>query len=206
MIHNLVMRTILLTILLASPILLFSQTEEETVKKIRSWYKETEASLADCRVIHMNDWEAQGDYDGFTPEFTAYFDTVKREFIKILQYGGGDWYEEWTSYYLRNNELFFIFSKGYTPGEMYTAQELNVTEEELWEMGQEAKTLSAFETRIYYNGTDVIRYLTKDKEVSAEGEYSLKDVKNEKQEIPSAEGTDRLEYLRLIMAELKTRI
>ncbi len=92
-------------------------------------------------------------------------------------------------YYIKDGVLFFIFSKGYNPGEMYTAEELEISDEELWQMGGEAKTLKAFEKRIYFSKGEIIRYLTKDKTFSANtSDFGMSNMDNEAGDIDKLDG------------------
>jgi len=180
------------------------QTEDESVSKIRKWFKATEANLESCVQVKLNDWEADTYYSGYTPEFIGFYDTTKNELIKVDRYGAADWHELWTSYYFKDGKLFFIFERGYTPGEMYTAKDLGITEEELWERGQDAKTCEAFETRAYYVNDKVVRYLKKEQEVSVESKIKVSsEVKSVKKDVAEANAAVEIQYTKQFIAMLK---
>ena len=117
---------------------------------------------------------------GGSTEIEGYYDTITKEIIKVVEMTYYDWAEDETAYYYRQGQLFFIYSKGNSPGEMYTAQELEITEEELWERGGEAKSLNFYEDRYYYHDKKCIRHLNKSKLISVEDEADLSEVPNEK--------------------------
>ena len=103
--------------------LLVAQSIDDEISKIRKWYSETEGKLEKCEVVELNDWVDEDEYSGYTPEITAYKDE-KGKIIKIIEKGFADWHEVSKMFYLKEGELFFVFSKGYGAGEMYTAEEL----------------------------------------------------------------------------------
>jgi len=185
---------------------LISQTTEESILEIRKMYKETENVLNICEIINSNDWIDEEQYNGYTPEITAYYDTRRKEIVKIVEYGAGDWHESTTSYYLREGKLFFVFIESYSPEEMFTGEELGMTEEELHESGGEAKTLDYYEGRIYIKDWVVIRDLTKHKIMSAsEGDPSLKEIKNEQEEIFPGNYEGVFSHLEKMLEHLKTK-
>ncbi len=210
------MRTLIL-LLFMGPLVAFGQTSSEKVKQIRTWYAESEKLASSCTIVKMNDWADPDQYEGYSPEYTAWYDKNTKTFVKISETGGGDWHETTTSYHLNKGKLFFIFSKGYTPGTMYTAKELNMTEEELWQSGGEAKTLNAFEHRWYVWESTVFKTLVKDKEFTAKNgtfdmveKFNLSDVKNETV-IPNDEKARKMfktsnDHLNKIIAELTKRL
>lgn len=184
----------------------FGQDCEDAITDIRAWYKSTEANLKNCAVIEVNDWIDEEQYNGYTPEVVAYFDTVAYEIIKIDEYGQSDWYEETKSYYFKNGALYFLFAKGYSPGEMYTATELNITEHELWERGWEAKTLEYFEKRTYFKNNKVIRCLEKSELFPAnESDPEMKDISNVQVELSDSEGDDEIKHTNKLLLMLRGR-
>ena len=176
------MKHLLLTLLIV-PALSFSQTEEDRIKDIRSWYKEVEGNLENCIKIPLTMFYDSEYVRGGSTEIEGYYDTINKVIIKIVERTYYDWAEDATSYYFHDKEMFFIFSTGSGPGEMYTAEELGVSEEELWEMGGEAKTLNYYQDRYYYQNEKCIRHLNKAAEISSEEEVDMSKVENEKQTI-----------------------
>ena len=75
------------------------------------------------------------EFDGGASQQVQGWRSPKDEFIKIVFTESADWHEESTSFYLKDNELFFVFIKGYYAGEMYTPEELNISEEEYYQNG-----------------------------------------------------------------------
>ena len=171
---------VLSLLLFIIPMMTLAQSEEESVKQIRKWYKEVEDRLDQCIKVPVTMFYDEDYVNGGSTEIEGYFDTINKSFIKIIETTYYDWAEDITSYYFHNGELFFIFQKGSHAGEMYTAEELKLTEEELWQSGGEAKTMIFYEKRNYFNKGICIRNLSKRKEVGSEEDGDLKEVDHEK--------------------------
>lgn len=181
---------------------LFAQSGKEQTKLIRQWYGEIESSLTTYKIVKLNDYSDPDIYEGYSPEIKGWYNEDVKQFVKIEHTGMADWHEEIHNIYLRDEQPFFIYTKGYSAGEMYTAEDLNVTEEELWEMGGKPKTIDHFESRIYFSDKKVIEHLTKRKSFSSlEDDVNLSDVKNEKAPIDQVFGEKEIDYIaRIIVA------
>lgn len=172
------MKTALIALLLfVMPASLWAQ--EEDIANIRKWYKSVEGRLKTSEVKKLMDFEDTIQYSGMAGEVEAWYDANEKQYIKIVENGYADWHMEKASFYFKDGEVFFIFIETESAGEMYTAEELGVTDEELWQSGGEAKTMNYTQERIYIKDNKCIRYLVKEKDFPAEDkEHSLKDVKN----------------------------
>lgn len=155
---------------------------DEQINTIKKWYSEVEANVAACRVVKMDDWVDEDEYSGYTPAYTFYLDKETGACIKFVEYGAADWHEITKSYYFHEGELFFVFETGYFPGEMMTAEELEISEEELWEMGGEAKTLRGFENRIYFWKGKTIQFLSKEIESENGVEFNFQAIENQSED------------------------
>jgi hypothetical protein len=181
-----------------------SSTQDDRIDQIRAWYKEIEGKLSSCTLI-----ETEGEYfEGTVPEVKGWYDNVTNQFIKIEAYMGADNHEETIMYYLNNGIVFFTFTQGTGVDEFYTAEEMNMSEEEYYESGMEAKTYDSWEDRRYFHDRKCIRNLHRSKVYKTSETLSFKGVENEDAEIdPDAytavvEQTDMfLEYLKNKMAE-----
>ncbi|UKN02175.1 hypothetical protein K6119_01415 [Paracrocinitomix mangrovi] len=168
----------------------FSQDEEQRIKDIRKWYASIESQLENCRVDTLQDFNDSEYVIGGYVEVFGYFDTISNSYIKFEEQASYDWAYAITSYYFHEGQLFFIFTEGSGPGEMYTAEELEITEEELWNRGGEAKTIVAFEERYYYDSDGkCIRKLHKEKEFPSEEEPDLSETVNEKESVDDKDNT-----------------
>ncbi len=197
---------IILALLLASPSV-HAQTEVEQIIQIRKWYAEVESNLEQCQVVTMNDYTDPDIYEGYLPEIKAWYDKENKNFIKIQHMGLADWHEKTSYCYLNNGTLFFIYTTGYSPDKMYTAEELNLTEEELWEMGGEVKTIDYYEARIYFVNKEIIRHLTKHKSFpESESDHDLSEVKNEKVAIDEGDGDKEVAYIARIIEALNNKL
>lgn len=167
--------------LLLSPCTSLSQTDPspERIKEIRAWYKDVENRLSNCIRIPVTMFYDSDYVSGGSTEMEGYVDTTNNEIIKIVEHTYYDWAEDESSFYYHEGELFFIFSAGNTPGEMYTAEELGVSEQKLWEMGGEAKTLRYYEERYYFESDKCIQHLHKEFEVPTGEAPPLKEVDSE---------------------------
>ena len=184
-----------------------SQTTEESITEIRKMYKETENVLKNCDTIISNEWTDDAYYNGLTSTITAYYDKRRKEIVKIVEYGGGDWHEEKASYYLRDGKLFFAFIEANSADEMYTGKELAMSDEELHESGGEAKSMNYSEVRLYITDWQVIRDLTKQKTFPiSESNISLKEVENVKQDVLPANYESIFGHFNNMEAFLKTKI
>ena len=167
-------------LLLLLPSFLIAQTTDDKIKNIRSWYKDVEENLTRCTVIELTDWVDEQEYFGYNPVFKGYYNAENKQFIKIEEKGMADWHEVTKMYYLKGGVLFFVFIKGYNADEMYTAEELGISETEFWQRGGEAKNLKAYEERIYLAENKTIRYLKKEKIFSTgEQNFDMSDLNNE---------------------------
>ena len=193
----------LIAILLSFPFLIMAQSVEDEINTIRKWYGKVEGKLTNCQVVELSDWVDDEDYSGYMPEITGYYDKDLDQFIKIVEIGYADWHEITKMYYLNNGELFFIFMKGYYAGEMYTAEELGISEEEFWQMGGEAKNLDAFEERIYFSNEKIIRYLIKEKTFPVnEANFNMSDIDNEKGNIEKLDSQRMSKHVQKMLAAL----
>jgi len=183
-----------------------SQTSEESIAKVRKMYKETENVLKTCKIIKSTDWVDEDQYNGYTPEITAYYDPRRKEIVKIVEYGAADWHEYRSSYYLRGGNLFFVFIESNSADEMFTADEMNMSEEELHESGGEAKTMNYSEERIYLLNWKVIRDLTKQKVVDVSEEPNLKEIKNKEEVIVPGVYEGVFSHLEKMLTYLKAKI
>ncbi|MBD3635889.1 MAG: hypothetical protein HUJ25_00995 [Crocinitomicaceae bacterium] len=175
----------LIALFLFTSFVLTAQTNEDRIEEIRSLYKDVESRLKNCREIPLTLFYDEDYVTGGSTETVGYYDTTKKELIKITETSYYDWAEDVTSYYFHKGELFFIFSKGNSRGEMYTADELGISEDELWESGGEAKTLIYYENRYYFLDKTCIRHLSKEVEIDADKEGDLSKVENEKADAAS---------------------
>ncbi|MCB9224066.1 MAG: hypothetical protein H6582_07830 [Crocinitomicaceae bacterium] len=158
-----------------------SQSTEDRVKTIREWYKETEGKIKNCIQLPLTDINDPNYVVGGSYDIIAYYDSASHQIIKIVEETYYDWAVNKTSWYFKKGECFFIFNEFNGAKEMYTAEELEITEEEYWQRGGEAKTVEFNEDRMYYNSEGkCIRYLNKNTVVPAsETQPNMKDVSNE---------------------------
>jgi hypothetical protein len=192
--------------LFSSAFFSFSQKEQNQIEEIKSWYKEIESNLKNCAIVKNPSFWDDNYPTGSTLDLVGYYDSTKGYFVKIITYSGGDWHEEWNSYYFNDSILFFIYSRGYTPGEYYTAEEMEMSEEEYWQSGGECKNLDAFEQRLYYADKKCIRFLSKNEIVKDYDEnIALTDTKNVTED-PSAENYTRIANHAAAMAKSLTKI
>lgn len=174
----------ILFLLIFLPIGSFTQNADDQIKQIRTWYKEVESKLDQCKIIKLYDFYDEDFVTGGSSEAMCFYDTINNEIIKIIEETYYDWAIDRSSYYYHDGDIFFVFSEGNSPGEMYSADELGISEEELWERGGEAKTLNYYQDRFYYHADVCIRHLNKALELSAEAEEpTFKEVDNETQKI-----------------------
>lgn len=146
---------------------ILAQDIEDDIKQIRKWYGEVESKMKECQKMNLEDYTQLEDIDG-PMEVLAYYHPATDKFLKIEFRVFADWHEEVSQYYLNNEQLFFEYTTGNSADEMYTAEELNITEQEFWERGGEAKTISYSQYRTYYKDGEVIRFLSKFKTVKSE--------------------------------------
>ncbi len=143
---------------------LFSQGTESDIQQIRGWYAEVEGLLNDCEEIDLADYTAF-EVDGPT-EIKAFYHPESNKIIKIVMTIFQDWHEESNQHYLKDHQLFFTFTDGYFADEMYTAEELDMDEDQYFMNGGEAKTLAYYQYRTYYKKKEVIRFLSKEKVIA----------------------------------------
>lgn len=172
----------LVILLLIIPFVSFAQTEEERITAIRKWFKETESKLKACKQFTYQDLQDPDYVTGGSSDQVVYFDTATNQIIKITEYIYYDWAYTETSWYFNQSKCYFVFEKSSSVKDMYTAEELGMTDEEFWQSGGEAKTMEHTENRLYFNKEGkCIRYLVKNKVVSAdESSPDMSEVKNEK--------------------------
>jgi hypothetical protein len=168
----------LVVLLLFIPILTNAQDTEDRIKNIRAWYKDIESRLDKCVEIPFTMYYDENYDKGGSSDLMGYYDTVSMELIKVVEHNYMDWAEDISSYYYYKGDLFFIYQNGYTPGEMFTATELGISDDELWESGGEAKTLEHYQNRYYFLDKNCIQYLHKEAEVDIDKEADLKDVEH----------------------------
>ncbi|MBN1500552.1 MAG: hypothetical protein JW982_10365 [Spirochaetes bacterium] len=123
---------------------------ENDILKIRKQYQEIESNIK-----NLDKMESEG--------ITGYYDPENKQLVKITTALLRDWYEENCSFYFHEGELFFIFIERCSGEEMFTTEELGITEEQLWQSGWEAKTLKFSQDRIYVKKNKCIRYLSREK-------------------------------------------
>lgn len=169
-----------LLIFILVPILSYSQSTDDRIKEIRSLYKDVESRLANCIKIPITMFYDEDYITSGSSEMEGYYDTTSRELIKIVEHTYYDWAESEVSFYFNKGDLFFVYDRGNTPGEMYTAEELGMTEQELWESGGEAKSLEYYENRYYFEGRTCIQHKSKNKEILIDDDPDLSEVPNEK--------------------------
>lgn len=171
---------LLFTLFFSITFVTYSQSEDKKVKEIRSWYSDVESRLSQCIRVPITMFYDKDYVNGGSTEIEGFYDTINKEFIKIVEVTYYDWSEDVVSYYFHEGNLFFIFQEGSHAGQLYTADELDVTEQELWESGGEAKTMIFYENRYYYAEEACIRHLQKSIEVAVEETPDLKEIKNKK--------------------------
>lgn len=162
----------------------FSQNDSR-IDTIRTWFKQIESHSKSQTIQLFHDIENPNYVKGGSSEVIFYFDSLSGNISKVVETTYYDWHESKTSWYFNDAKCFFIFDESNGAEEMYTAEELNITEEELWQRGGEAKTIIFTENRIYFdeNG-NCIRYLNKEKTVeSSQTEADMSSIKNKSLEV-----------------------
>ncbi|MEX1002606.1 MAG: hypothetical protein WDZ35_10870 [Crocinitomicaceae bacterium] len=152
---------------------------EEDIQQIKEWYKQIEDNLDNCVKVPLTAFYDEDYVTGGSSDLEGYIDTTTNQLVKIIEHTYYDWAEDVNSYYFHEGNLFFIFSHGNYPGEMYTAEELEISEDELWQRGGEAKTINYYERRVYYKSAVCIRHQYKEKEYDVEAQPDLKLEKND---------------------------
>lgn len=165
----------ILLVLFNSTIIVAQDDTENHIEKIRKWYAEIEDQCKACKKIETG-WNS-----GPNCTLTGYYDENCKQYIKLVISMSDDWYEATESYFLHDGKLFFIFEDGYNGGEFYEASELDLTDEEYWQQGREAKTLEYFQERKYFADGLCLRYLVKNKSIPVEerNEFNINNVPNE---------------------------
>jgi hypothetical protein len=172
------------------------QTTEETLTKIRKWYVETEGRQNGCVVNEVYDWFDETAAEGSNVTLKGYYDNSESSYIKIVETLGGPYYEESKEYFMRQGELFFYYSKGYRADQYYTAEESGMTEEEMLDYGAQAKTLLAFEHRIYFQKGEVIKHLIKERVYPAdESDFDMSSQGYIKGDLESLDGSAFVEHV-----------
>ena len=165
-------------LILFLPISFLSYGNEEDIQQIKTWHKQIEDNLSKCVKIPLTVFYDEDYVTGGSNDLEGYFDTTTNQLVKIVEHTYYDWAEDENAYYFHDGNLFFVFSSGSYPGEMYTAEELETIEDELWQRGGEAKTINYYERRIYYKAAICIKHLYKEKEYDVEETPNLSSTEN----------------------------
>ena len=156
-----------------------AQNEVEDIAQIKKWYQTIEENLDNCITYKVDEFVHDDNSGENSSELLAFFDKETNQFVKLVEYTAGEWHEQWMSYYFNNGTLFFIFVEGYYGGDYYSAEELDLEEEEYYQMGLEPKNLDAYEERFYFSQNECIEYLTKSKTINIDAPRDLSNIKNE---------------------------
>ena len=172
---------------------------EKQIADIRTWYSEVEAVLERCIVV------TAGSSAGPNAEVTGYYDTISQSFVKVVDQYMGDWNEGIYSYYFHEGELFFLFEEVYTTDGTYSAEELGITDEELWRRGPQPKSLLFTQERKYFRDNECIQHLTKqvNTDVEDDGWELLSTIPNEVDDASKIDIVNLTTYLNELFGSLK---